>query len=86
MFGLSAVRLAIYGAAFLIVAAGIVSAVAWLVDSGRDQVKLEMAQKAADAERERIKDDTELRRLSDRELCTRALISRGMPVDSCADL
>lgn len=65
------------------------SAVIWVVssiqNSERAKIEAERAQSAADAERERIKDDAALRNLSDYELCTRHL--RGVrDISACEQL
>lgn len=61
------------------------SAVIWVVssiqNSERAKIEAERAQSAADAERERIKDDAIVRNLSDYELCTRHLNRGGVRID-----
>ena len=75
-------------AAALIVAAisiGIIWAVATIRDNEWLSIEAERAQKAADAERERNKDDAIVRDLSDYELCTRHL--RGArDISACKQL
>ena len=76
-----------WAAAALIVAAisiGIVWSVATIRDNERLTIEVERAQKAADVERERNKDDAALRNLSDYELCTRHL--RGVRDIACEQL
>lgn len=76
--------------AVAVVVSAVSGAVIWTVkmlrDDGARQVRLEMARQAADAERERIKDDAKLRSLSDYDLCVGALRSRGMPIAACDEL
>lgn len=77
-----------WAAAALIVAAisiGIVWSVATIRDNERLTIEAQRAQKAADAERKRIKDDAIVRDLSDYELCTRHL--RGVrDISACEQL
>ena len=78
-----------WAAAALIVAAisiGIIWSVATIRDNERLTIEAERAQKAADAERERIKDDAALRNLSDYELCARHLLWVRNDISACEQL
>ena len=54
--------------------------------AGRAALQSEIAAAALSAEKERVSYDAVLSRLSDRDLCIRALRARGMPVDACSGL
>lgn len=54
--------------------------------AGYEAYRLEMLEKAAEVERERIKDETRLKDLSDDDLCIDYLGDRGLPVSDCAKL
>jgi hypothetical protein len=54
--------------------------------AGRAELQSEITSKALAAEKERVSDDAALSRLSDRDLCRRALRDGGMQDDLCAGL
>lgn len=56
------------------------------VADGRAGLQAEIATAAAKAEKERVSDYATLSKLSDHDLCVRALRSRGMPISGCASL
>ncbi|MEO1110089.1 MAG: hypothetical protein AAFX90_19420 [Pseudomonadota bacterium] len=67
-----------------VVAAKIYGETRWR--AGYEAHKLEMVEAAAQAERERIKDEARLKDLSDYELCADYLASRGLPFEDCEQL
>lgn len=54
--------------------------------AGYAAYEAEIAEGAAEAERARVQDDTQIKGLSDLDLCRRYLRSRGLPDEACEQL
>ncbi|TYC48697.1 hypothetical protein FMN50_26975 [Rhodobacterales bacterium] len=74
--------------ALLVIAAGVAvwtyGNIRW--SAGYDAYEQKTGKAAAEAERARIKDDSELQALSDYDLCARYLRARGLSVAACTEL